>query len=146
MHNQDNLCARGEMTLSMPNVPPAATPERLDAIHNDFIPHPAQLPIRFRRPATLPWKTRPTPTTAGDVGLSIHTDKYVPAGTRLELEIPLRGITQRFNATVVMVREESEGFEIGLWFTSPDDASRARMVEKICYTECYLRARAETTN
>lgn len=146
MHTHNIFRARGEMTLSMPNVLPAVTPERLDAIHNDFIPHPAQFPIKFRRLTALPWKTRPAPALAGDVGLSFHSAKYVPAGTRLELEIPLRGITQRFSATVIMVREEAEGFEIGLWFTTPDDAIRARIVEKICYTECYLRARGRKDN
>lgn len=142
MHSSEISRARGDYPLSMPNVPPAMAPERLDAIHNDFIPHPAQFPLRYRRPSLLPWRQQsPAPVTAGDVGLSFHSDKYVPAGTRLELEIPLRGETQRFSATVVMVREEADGFELGLWFGTEDDALRARIVEKICHTECYLRSR-----
>ena len=133
--------SRGEMS-TMPKQPADFTPERLDAIHNDFIPHPAQFPIRFRRRATLPWRDVGAVEIAGDVGVSIRSDKYVPAGTRIDLEIPLRGETQRFTATVVMVKELADGFEIGLWFSSPDDAGRARIVEKICHTECYLRTRS----
>ena len=75
------------------------------------------------------------------MGLSFHSEKYIPAGTRIDLEIPLRGDTQKFTATVVMVREEADGYVIGLWFASPSDASRARIVEKICHTECSLNAR-----
>lgn len=133
--------ATGEFPLLMPNVPPAISPERLDAIHNDFIPHPAQFPLRFRRRNVMPWKHELSPRILGDVGLSFHADKYVAAGTRLELEIPLRGVTQRFTATVVMVREQADGFQLGLWFESTDDAVRARIVEKICHTECYLSSR-----
>ncbi len=141
MHTIDRMGASGGETLSMPNSPAGAALERLDAIHNDFIPHPAQFPIRFRRRTALPWRHKEDRVTAGDVGVSFHSEKYIPAGTRLELEIPLRGVTQRFVATVVMVREQAAGFEIGLWFSDAADAVRARIVEKICHTECYLRAR-----
>ncbi|MCB1747843.1 MAG: hypothetical protein H6977_01155 [Gammaproteobacteria bacterium] len=127
----------------MPNPGAYTDPERLDDIHNDFIPHPAQFPLRYRRRSALPWRHKESSPVAGDVGLSFHSPKYVPAGTRLDLEIPLRGVTQRFTATVVLVREVDGGFELGLWFASSDDASRARIVEKICHTECYLRARRE---
>lgn len=126
---------------AMPNVIASPVPGRFDSIHNDFIPHPAQFPLRYRRRPTLPWLNRKPESVAGDVGLSFHSAKYIPAGTRIELEIPLRGHIQRFAATVVMVRERPQGYEIGLWFASPDDAIRARIVEKICHTECYLRSR-----
>jgi hypothetical protein len=117
-------------------------PGRIESIHNDFIPHPAQFPLRYKRRPVLPWRGRKADAAvAGDVGLSFHADKYIPAGTRIEVEIPLRGHAQRFSATVVMVRERPQGYEIGLWFSSADDAVRARIVEKICHTECYLRAR-----
>ena len=142
MHAVNNLYRNSDATVSMPNARMVMAPERLDAIHNDFIPHPAQFPLRVRRRSTLPWRHRDeATTTAGDVGLSFHAEKAFPVGTKLELEIPLRGETQRFVAIVVMLREQSSGFEIGLWFENPDDASRARIVEKICYTECYLKSR-----
>jgi len=132
----------------MPNLMPAISPARLDAIHNDFIPHPAQFPIHIRRRNLLSWKRRHEPNVpiSGDVGLSFHTEKYIAPGTQLELEIPLRGVTQHFDATVVMVREQSEGFEIGLWFATADDAMRARIVEKICHTECYLQTQHHANN
>ncbi|MEQ8232201.1 MAG: PilZ domain-containing protein [Gammaproteobacteria bacterium] len=123
--------------------PPASfvDPARLDAIHNDFIPHPATFPLRYRRHGGLPWRQPSPGALAGDVGVSFHSPRYFAPGTRIDLEIPLRGITQRFLGTVVLVREEPAGYEIGLWFTDPADASRARLVERICHTECYLRTR-----
>lgn len=123
---------------TMPNTLRSSAPERVDAIQNDFIPHPAQFPFRVRRRPLLPWRQASETPVAGDVGLSFHSEKYIPAGSHIDLEIPLRGETQSFTATVVMVREVPDGYEIGLWFSSSDDASRARIVEKICYTECQL--------
>lgn len=146
MHSATTLRAGGEPTLTMPNTQAAEAPLCPEAIHNDFIAHPAQFPFRVRRRTALPWQHEQAPVTGGDVGLSFHSDKYLPAGTRIDLEIPLRGVTQRFMATVVMVREQSDGFEIGLWFASTDDAGRARIVEKICRTECYLRSRGGAQN
>jgi hypothetical protein len=127
--------------LLMPKRLPAAAPGAIENIRNDFIPHPEQFPLRYRRKPFFSRSSTLAATTGSDVGLSFHSDKYVPAGTRLEIEIPLRGQVQRFIATVVMVRELDQGFEIGLWFATPDDALRARIVEKICHTECYLQAR-----
>ena len=130
----------GAQSLAMPKTKASVSPTRLDNSNNDFIPHPAQFPLRYRRRSLMPWLTQKSEPTAGDVGLSFHSSKYIPAGTRLDLEIPLRGRAQRFTATVVMVRERPQGFEIGLWFSTASDADRARIVERICHTECYLRA------
>ena len=140
MHTNTSHRAIGDNDYLMPNPVQAYNRARFDAVRNDFIPHPAQFPIRYRRRNVLPWRNRSTDSTSGDLGLSFHSAKYIPAGTRIELEIPLRGDIQRFAGTVVMVREEAEGFEIGLWLASPDDATRARIVERICHTEYYLRS------
>jgi hypothetical protein len=129
----------------MPKLGAKALANHPETIKNDFIPHPAQFPLRFRRHGVLPWAPRSTEPPAGDVGLSFHSTKYIPAGTRLDLEIPLRGQVQRFTVTVVLVRERPQGFEIGLWFNSSSDAERARLVEKICHTECSLMARPNTS-
>lgn len=127
--------------FAMPKATAGTGPTRVANSNEDFIPHPAQFPLRYHRQRSLMprFLRKPEPTT-GDVGLSFHAQEYLPAGTRLGLEIPLRGRVQRFSATVVLVRECSDGFEIGLWFTSPGDAERARLVERICQAECSLEA------
>ena len=131
----------GGASWLMPKVSAGAVKLHADSENKDFLPHPAQFPLRFRRQIPLPWNRRSEKPTAGDVGLSFHTDRYIAAGTRLLIEIPLRGQVQRFRTRVVMVREEPDGFEIGAWLESPTDADRARIVERICHAECILRAR-----
>lgn len=145
MHASTLNDAGGSSMLSMPNPGRFERAVQPAAVLNDFIPHPPQFPLRYRRHTALPWRPATSSGAGGDIGLSFHSPKYIAAGTRIDLEIPLRGATQRFTATVVLVREEPAGYEIGLWFATSDDASRARIVEKICHTECLLRAR-RTTN
>ena len=128
--------------FSMPKA--STSPTRADNSNSDFISHPAQFPLRYKRRSLMPWFLRKPEPTAGDIGLSFHAGEYIPAGTTLDLEIPLRGRVQRFTAKVVLVRECLDDFEIGLWFSSRGDAERARIVERICHTECYLKDTART--
>ena len=142
MHSNNSQKQGRALSSSMPSSMASVSPARNDNSNNDFIPHPAQFPLRFRRRSLLPWSSKKSEPAAGDVGLSFHSEKYIPAGTTLDLEIPLRGRVQRFTARVVMVRENLSGFEIGLWFSSVGDAARVRIVEQICRTECDLQDRA----
>ena len=139
-----NLNRSGGKPFAMPNSAHSAVFSRVDSVHNDFIPHPSQFPIRYRRTDVFPWSSKTEHHHEADIGLSFVADKHVPAGTTIELEIPLRGESQRFTGTVVMVRELTRGFEIGLWLRNPDDAQRARIVERICHAECYLRSKQRT--
>ena len=141
MHASDTISSASAVKFSMPKMEAGPWMSRSDSENNDFIPHPTQFPLHYRRRPLLPWANRKSEPTAGDVGLSFICLKYIAAGTRLTVEIPLRGRSQRFSATVVLVKERPEGFEIGLWFSSTHDALRARIVERICHTECYLKAR-----
>ncbi|MGE0858370.1 MAG: hypothetical protein AB7I01_04325 [Gammaproteobacteria bacterium] len=130
------------VSSTMPNANAGAGPARLDANKEDFISHPAQFPLHYsRRRSLMPRFLRRREPVGGTVGLSFHASEYIPAGTTLDLEIPLRGRAQRFTATVVLVRECIQGFDIGLWFANEGDAARARLVEKICHAECALRSR-----
>jgi len=142
MHAMPDSRAPGAVTAP-PGAVSQVDPLRVDTIRDDFIPHPSQFPLRYRRRSTLPWRHDEPDAGGADVGVSFHSPRHLPAGTRIELEIPLRGVTQRFVGTVVMVREESDGYQIGLWLANRDDAARARIVERICHTECYLQARSQ---
>ncbi len=138
----DNLMSRQSVaaqTAVMPNLVPQDTQPSFNKIRNDFIRHPQQFPLEFRR--TRGWRrsAREEQTPNGDLGLSFVSPKRIRAGTAMELSIPLRGDVQKFQGTVVMVREITDGYEIGLWLASADDASRARLVEQICHLECSLQ-------
>ncbi len=142
----DNLTSRQSVaagTAVMPNlVPQDATPS-FNKIRNDFIRHPQQFPLEYRRTRAWRWSAREQQTPNGDLGLSFVSPKRIRTGTTMELSIPLRGVVQKFQGTVVMVREIADGFEIGLWLASADDASRARLVEQICHLECSLREKPD---
>ncbi len=142
MHSNDSQKHGRALPFSMPSTIASVSTARNDNSNEDFIPHPVQFPLRYRRRPLLPWSSKKSTPATGDVGLSFLSEEYIPAGTLLDLEIPLRGQVQRFTARVVMVRENLSGFEIGLWFSSIGDATRVRIVEQICRTECYLQERA----
>ena len=137
----DNLTSRQSVaanTAVMPNLVPQDTKPSFTKIRNDFIRHPQQFPLEFRRTRGWGRSAREQQTPNGDLGLSFVSPKHIPAGTKMELSIPLRGDVQKFHGTVVMVRGIPDGYEIGLWLASADDTSRARLVEQICHLECSL--------
>jgi hypothetical protein len=111
MRSNDSQKQGRAQPFLMPNA--SASPARFDNFNNDFLSHPAQFPLRYRRRSLMPSLFRKPEPLAGDVGLCFHSEKYLPAGSTVDLEIPLRGRVQRFTATVVMVRERHDGFEIG---------------------------------
>ena len=138
----DNLTSRQSVAANsavMPNLVPQDTKPSFQKIRNDFIRHPQQFPLEFRRTREWRWSAREEQAPNGDLGLSFVSPKYIATGTKMELSIPLRGDVQKFQGTVVMVRGIANGYEIGLWLASADDASRARLVEEICHLECTLR-------
>ena len=122
----------------MPNLVNESPDEFETAINSDFIRHPEQYPLQIKKLRRWPWGAKAADFSGAKHGLSIHTERYVPAGSQLEISIPLRGATQAFVATVVLVRELASGFELGVWFENQADEERAKIVEKICETECGL--------
>ena len=145
----DNLAIQQSVaanTAVMPNLVPHKTQASFNKIRNDFIRHPQQFPLEFRRTREWGWSARQQESPLGDLGLSFNSRKYIPTGTKMELSIPLRGVVQKFQGTVVMVRETPDGYDIGLWLASADDASRARLVEQICHLECSLQTTNKTLN
>ena len=138
MNNLNILSSVQTEQSVMPNLVKSGPDNKKNAVNSDFIRHPDQYPFQMRKLRRWPWAARHADLSNARIGLSVHTRQYVPAGSQLEVTIPLRGDAQSFIATVVLVRELSDGFEIGLWFESEEDEARAKIVEKICETECGL--------
>ena len=122
----------------MPNLVNRSPDNINNAINSDYLRHPEQYPFKIRKLRRWPWGIKATDFSNAKIGLCVRTAHYVAAGTQLEVTIPLRGDAQSFIATVVLVRELASGFEIGLWFENQQDEARAKIVEKICETECGL--------
>jgi len=116
---------------------------RVKAGPDGFIQPPHGYPLSFRR-MWLESLRGAAGSSRATLGLSFRTTRFVRPGAWLEVSIPLRGETQRFRGEVVMVKAGEGGFEVGLWLENDQDAARARIVEQICYIECYLRRKRES--
>ena len=51
----------------------------------------------------------------------------------------MRGELEQFRGKVVLVRQNGDCWEVGVWFPCRIDASRMRIVEQICHIEAYLQ-------
>ncbi len=125
-------------SMLMPNLVPHTAEANFTLIKNEFIPHPRDFPFTIRRLPRWPQLFRRQRAPSADVGLRFRHDAYLPTGTRIEVTIPLRGALQKFNGTVVLVREIWRGYELGLWLDDVETGVRARLVEQICHLEATL--------
>lgn len=107
-----------------------------------FIRHPSDFPIRCRR--VLNWRrSAHIGVDRGNLGVCFESPRFIASGNMVELSVRLRGETQRFRGKVVLVRDISFGYEIGVWMASMADTARMRIVEQICHIESYLNEKRE---
>lgn len=128
-NNSTNLLHRRHATV---NVKP------IRDIQTGFICHPRGFPIEIRRK----WFAGLAPATneaSSRIGIMFDSPLYYRPGTVIELSIPVYARIEKFTGTVVLIRSHPEHFEIGLWLSKGDDASRARNVEQICHIEAYMK-------
>ena len=106
-----------------------------------FIHHPNAFPIHAKKR----WFNRANSDAYGNgMGLCFQSEKYFSPGSSVAITIPLRGEEQTFIGQVVLVRSQSEQYEIGLWFDQIDVINRIRIVEQICHIEVYLKQKQRT--
>jgi hypothetical protein len=99
----------------------------------------APVSFRLRRPAW--WPRRHTPEARDALGILFRVERHVAPGSQIEVAFSFRGQVLAFRGEVVLVRELSVGFEIGLWLADAAAASRARQVEQQYQMDTYLRDR-----
>lgn len=107
-------------------------------LHRDsgFLRHPEPYPHEIR---ALPlWQQRRHQPCQG-MGIVCHSRRHISPGTWAELTIPVRDQQEVFIGRVVMVRETSAGYDVGLCLESEDDGARLRIIEQYCYMDCYCR-------
>lgn len=117
---------------------PGASASPVRDSQTGFIHHPVGFPLEYKRV----WFGGPgqgNSRETSDIGLIFESDEYIPAGATLEIHIPLRGELEQFRGKVVLVRQNGDAWEIGVWFPCRIDASRMRIVEQICHIEVYLQ-------
>lgn len=135
IRNDDHVNARGK------HQPDYA---HFDEMAPGFIYHPDHIPLNFRRLWRMPELTKEERKSGmSTLGLSFFSDKHLTPGMQIEVTVPLRGEDHKFVGQVVLVKESHHGYDVGIWLRSQHDAYRARIVEQICYIDCYLQDKQE---
>ncbi|OQA58172.1 MAG: PilZ domain protein [Candidatus Omnitrophica bacterium ADurb.Bin277] len=97
-----------------------------------FYRHPIKVPIRLTRiEETVPLSSKSEDLSEG--GLSFYWPDFIPAGTHLQLAIPVEKQLFEMNARVAYsIKDESMGlFRTGVCFKDSTSAFRAKLAEEI---------------
>jgi hypothetical protein len=102
-----------------------------------YIRHPSDIPIEFSVEGEAVGKQ--SLHDVGFGGLSFSSTERIPPGTQISISIPF--VNPPFESSVVVkwCRKRGKEYDIGVAFSDPDDAFRARMIEQICHIEHYKR-------
>jgi len=103
-----------------------------------FIYHPLGFPLEIKR-KWFPGRFFSVDADCPEIGFMFKSDSYHKPGTVIEITIPLQDRTEKFTGKVVLVRDNGEFYETGMWLKHEDDATRARIVAQLCHIEAYMR-------
>jgi len=108
-----------------------------------YLRHPAEMPIHVHcEHASCQNNHRMHNVCKG--GLACRSDAPLPVGAEVSICIPVGHPPFEVPGEVVWCRRISETcYELGLRFTSAEDAFAARMVEQLCHIERYRHELAE---
>jgi hypothetical protein len=108
-----------------------------------FIRHPADVPIEVS-PVGQGGGRPPRLVNVGLGGLAFRSHSAFRPAHVVRVRIDCVRPAFETTARVAWCRASDGEFELGLAFTDPDDAFRARMVEQVCYIEHYRREVRDT--
>lgn len=121
-------------------VPQQITNHFVDDQEPGFIHHPDSIPLDIRLIRKQPDETQfINENQNSKLGLSFNTNKQLKPGMHIEISIPLRNDEQKFLGQVVFVRKKDQGYDVGIVLRSQNDAYRARIIEQVCYINCYIQ-------
>jgi hypothetical protein len=104
-----------------------------------FIRHPSDIPIEYcftDKPLCL----LDSINNVSMGGLSFQADQYIEPNSWLHLHIPINDEHFEIEAQVRWCRErEDKHYDVGVLFSSKNEAFSARMVEQVCHIEHYKR-------
>jgi len=103
-----------------------------------FIRHPADIPIEVS-PVDAGGARPPRLVNVGMGGLAFRSHSAFRPAHVVRVRIDCVRPAFETMARVAWCRACGGEYELGLAFTDPDDAFRARMVEQICYIEHYRK-------
>ncbi len=97
------------------------------------IDHPTSQPLRYRIEPDLHLTER----RRRGVLLRFHSRRHLPRGTRLELQIPIRGEVHTFHGEVIRLEGSTESHRVEVWINHREESFAARMVEQLCHIAHY---------
>jgi hypothetical protein len=108
-----------------------------------FIRHPSDIPIEVS-PVDQGGGRPPRLVNVGLGGLAFRSHSAFRPAHVVRVRIDCVRPAFETTARVAWCRACDGEFELGLAFTDPDDAFRARMVEQVCYIEHYRKEVRDT--
>ncbi len=107
-------------------------------IKTGFIRHPSGFPLEIKRRRF--WERTSLPDTNNPkIGIIFESTEYIKPGEIIEISILLQSKLESFTGKVILVKNNGDDYEIGLWLLYQEDASRARIVEQLCHIELYMQ-------
>lgn len=110
---------------------------------SELVKHPNNFPLEFRpAPPWVRWvqafnSSRDTPRS---VEFEFFSGCYVAVGTSIDVLIPVRHDRHRFQCRVLALKENALGYTVGVCLWNPAGIAKVRLVERICWLECQLKA------
>lgn len=101
-----------------------------------YIRHPSNIPIAYQV-GSLVSDSVDHLCDISRGGLRLSTDMSILEGSEIRIEIPIQKPPFLATGVVIWCEPESDHFEIGVQFKDQAMDFRVRMVEQICYIECY---------
>jgi hypothetical protein len=107
-----------------------------DVNQRKFIRHPTEIPIKYKLAGERKHRT----DTAKNIsvgGLCFQAASFIEPGTKIILRFPTVHPEVRLTGTVVWCLEKKDQIDVGVEFEDEDIATRARIIEEICYSKKY---------
>ena len=107
-----------------------------DANQRKYIRHPTEIPIKYR----LVGEKKHRKDIAKNIsvgGLCFQASSFIEPGTKIILKFPTVDPGIKLTGTVVWCLEKNDLVDIGVEFEDEDIATRARIIEEICYSKKY---------
>lgn len=102
-----------------------------------FVRHPSDIPIAIRATRAQPDGGGGYMTNVGQGGLACEVDDELRVGCLVDIDILSVNPPYHGSGEVVWCRPREGHFEVGVRFTSHEEAYKSRMVQQVCQIEHY---------
>lgn len=101
-----------------------------------YVRHPSEFPVELQAGQDAEGR-RERLRDLSEGGLCCRSSVPFEPGELVRIRIPLGAPGFEAEGRVAWCREDDNGYRVGIAFTAPGDAFKARMVEQVCQIERY---------